>query len=210
MRRDRPWVSGIVLAAGTSSRLAGELPKQLLELDGRPLLRRVATAALDSNLAEVVVVLGHAARRVATAIAGLEVKIAENPDFRHGQSTSVRAGLAEIAPDASAAMFLPADQPLLSSRLIDRMIEVYEDRSRRDGDWIVVPTCAGQRGAPVLFGRAFFDELAGLEGDAGGRRLLPRHRSRIVEVEVGDAMGLADVDTEADLKQLEQLLNDRE
>ncbi len=52
-------------------------------------------------------------------------------------------------------------------------------------------------------------ELAELTGDAGGRKLLPRHRSRIVEVEVEDPLELADVDTEEDLRRLEKVLKER-
>ncbi len=208
-------VSGIVLAAGTSSRLAGEVPKQLLEIGGRTLLEGVASAALGSRLAEVVVVLGHAAERVAAAAGGLEVKIVVNPDFSRGQSTSVRAGLGQIDAGAHGALFMPADQPLLSSRLIDRLIDAHETELRRenpkaclrrDRGPIVVPTYRGRRGAPVLFDRAYFAELSGLEGDVGGRALFERYGSHIVEVTVDDPSELADVDTEADLHRLERLL----
>ncbi len=212
-------VSGIVLAAGTSSRLGGaapegsrrsNVPKQLLELGCRTLLRRVAEAALGSRLAEVVVVLGHASERVAGAVAGLEVKSFVNSDYPQGQSTSVRCGLARVARGARGALFLPADQPLVSSRLIDRLLDAYDSsraRLRRDAPGpIVVPVSAGRRGAPVLFDRTFFAELKRLEGDAGGRLLLPRHRQRIVEVAVEDPLELEDVDTEADLRRLEAAL----
>ncbi len=196
--RPPPRVSGVVLAAGTSSRLAGG-PKQLLELGGRPLVRRVAEAALESRLAEVVVVLGHAAREVAAALDGLDVWKVVNPDYRLGQSTSVRAGLVAATPGTQAAIFLPADQPLVTGGLIDRLIEAW---AAGDGG-IAVPAWQGRRGAPVLFDRAYFDELGGLEGDTGGRRLLPRHAAAIVEVEVEDPLELADIDTEEDLRRLE-------
>ena len=196
-------MSGVVLAAGTSSRFGGGLVKQLLELGGRPLARWVVEAALGSRLAEVVVVLGHAAARVEAALDGLAVTTTLNPDYRRGQSTSVRAGLARVAPGARAALFMPADQPLLSSRLIDRLIDAYAAASRAPDDRpIVVPVEGARRGAPVLFDRGYFDPLAALDGDAGGRRLLPLHEARIVEVAVGDPLELADVDTEADLRRL--------
>ncbi len=191
-------VAGIVLAAGAPSRLAGEMPKQLLELGGRPLVWRAAETALAARLDEVVVVLGHAARRVATALGGLDVRTVTNPDFERGQSTSVRAGLAAVAPETRAALFLPADQPLVTSRLINRLIEAWTSGA----GVIAVPACQGRRGAPVLFDRAFFGELAQLEGDAGGRKLLPKHADSIVEVEVDDPLELADVDTEEDLRRL--------
>ncbi len=196
-------VSGIVLAAGTSSRLGAETPKLLLELDGRPLLRWVVEAALGSRLVEVIVVLGHAASEVADALDGLAVTTLLNPDYRHGQSTSVRAGLMRASPEARAALFIPADQPLLSNRLIDRLIDAYGAAGDAGGP-IVVPAHQGRRGAPVLFDRAYFAELAALTGDAGGRKLLPRHQTHIVEVAVDDPSQLADVDTLEDLRRLQQ------
>lgn len=191
-------VSGVVLAAGASSRFRGV--KQLLELEGRPLARRVVEAALGSRLAEVIVVLGHASDRVTRTLEGLKVRIVDNPDYRLGQSTSVVAGLSQVMPNAAAAVFMPADQPLLSSHLIDRLIDVHQE-----GGKIGVPVYDGRRGAPVLFDRGFFAELKDLEGDAGGRNLLPRYAAQIVEVRVEDPRELADIDTRDDLRRFEQM-----
>ena len=195
-------VSGVVLAAGASSRLRGGVPKQLLELGGETLLRRVVKAALASRLSEVVVVLGPSRRAVGEPLAGLAARTVENPDSCRGQSTSVRAGLAAIAPEAGAALFVPADQPLLSTDLVDRLVAAWE----ATGGPIVVPVCGGRRGAPSLFDRSLFFELKQLEGDTGGRGVLPRYRSSIVEVPVDDPLELADVDTEADLLRLAEAL----
>ena len=195
----KPSVSGIVLAAGVSTRMGGAVPKQLLELEGEPLVRRVAKAALASRLAEVVVVLGHRAPSVADALAGLEVRTVVNPDFRQGQSTSVRAGLAAISSDARAVVVMPADQPLLSPALIDRLLDAFAASAGR----IVLPVCRGRRGAPVLFDRSLFFELEKLEGDTGGRAVLPRYRQEVHELRVEDPLELADVDTEEDLRRLE-------
>ncbi len=191
-------VAGIVLAAGTSTRLERPTPKQLLELGGEALVRRVVRAALASRLEEVIVVLGHAATEVARAVDDLDVQTVENPDYPLGQSTSVRAGLSRVAPECGAALFIPADQPLLSSDLIDRLLVTY----RQSGGPIVVPTHSGQRGAPVLFDRSLFIELAQLIGDTGGRSLMTTYRNRIIEVPVDDPLELADVDTVSDLERL--------
>jgi len=91
-------VVGIVLAAGRGARMGS--PKQLLELDGRPLLQHVIDAAAAAPLEGVIVVLGHEAERVAAALdlpAG--VVVVANPRHRDGQSTSLRAGLGH-APGA--------------------------------------------------------------------------------------------------------------
>ncbi len=200
-------VAGVVLAAGCSTRLAGEVPKQLLELDGEPLVRRVARTALASRLSEVVVVLGHRAEAVGAALAGLAVRRVVNPDFEAGQSTSVRSGLASLGSAVAAAMFLPADQPLLTATTIDRLVTAWEAtggprRSRGKAGPIVVPVHRSGWRSPVLFDRSLFGELRALRGDAGGRLLLPRHREAIVTVEVADGRELADVDTVDDLRRL--------
>ena len=193
-------VAGVVLAAGPSQRFGGDLPKQLLELDGEALVRRVARQALESNLIDVIVVVGHRAREITPALGVLPLEVVVNPDFNQGQSTSVRAGLAEVRPDATAVMFLPADQPFLSRQLIDRLIAAHE---KTDAP-IVVPAFEGQRGAPVLFDSTLFPDLAHLTGDSGGRQLFPRYRDQIVEVQLASGEPLLDIDTPEDWKRLQK------
>ncbi len=197
-----PFVAGVILAAGRSERFGGGRPKLVLELGGEALVRRVARAALGSRLRQVIVVLGHAASEVGAALAGLDVIRIENADYARGQSTSVRAGLARVDAAARAAMFLPADQPLLSSRLIDRLIVAYCETERP----IVRPIAGNWRGAPILWDQSLFDALAALEGDEGGRQLLPRHADSVLEVEIEDPLELADVDTAGGLRRLERAL----
>lgn len=194
-------VSGVVLAAGSSSRFEGDRPKQLWPLDGEALVRRVVRTARASSLSEVWVVLGHAAAEVASEIADFGVRTVINPSYREGQSTSVQAGLARVAPGSSAALFIPADQPYLTRALIDRLIATYRETGRS----IVVPSCQGRRGAPVLFDRRLFPELEELEGDVGGRAVLLHHAAEIAEVVLDDPLELADVDTFQDLRRLRQV-----
>ena len=81
---DRPPIrlGAIVLAAGGSSRMGAA--KQLLELDGRPLIARAVDSVLGSQARRVVVVLGSDADRVGAAIAGRPVRTVLNPDWRAG------------------------------------------------------------------------------------------------------------------------------
>lgn len=197
--RSASTVAGVILAAGRSARLESDAPKQLLEIDGEPLVRRVARTALASRLAEVVVVLGHRSQEVGAVVTDLDLRRVVNPRYEDGQSTSLRAGLHALSPECRAALFVLADQPLLTAAAVDRLIAAWQ---YHDGS-IVVPVCRGRRGAPVLFDRSFFDQLAELRGDAGGRQLLDRHADAIVTVEVADPDELRDVDTLEDLRGLE-------
>lgn len=192
-----PFVSGVVLAAGRSQRFGGAA-KQLLELDGEPLVRRAVRQALASRLSEVLVVVGHQGRAVARAVADLEARVVENPAFARGQSSSVRIGLTAVSPGARAALFLPCDQPFLTAPVLDRLLDAYAATCGP----IVLPSHGGRRGAPVLFDRSLFAELSQIEGDRGGRQLLAAHPEGVVTVPLESELPLLDVDQPGDLERL--------
>ena len=192
-------VAGVVLAAGGSTRFGQ--PKQLLEWEGRPFVVRVVDAALAAGLEPVVVVLGNAAERVRAALADRPVLLAMNWRWEEGLSTSVQTGLMALPPDVEGAVFLQADQPLVSPGLLRRLVERFEEGEAR----IVHPVAEGRRATPVLFHRALFPELAGVRGDKGGRELIARHAAMVATVEVEDPALLMDVDTPEDYRRLSRL-----
>lgn len=189
-------VSGVVLAAGPSTRFGADAPKQLCPIEGEPMVRRIVRRVVASQLTEVIVVVGLAASKVRQAIEDLPVSVVENPDYMSGQASSVKTGLAAVSSTADAAMFVAVDQPYLSVAVIDALITCYA----RTGGPIVVPTHGTRRGAPVLFDCRFFDELAEIEGDAGGRQLFPHHLEEIVELPLASPEPLEDIDSVDDLR----------
>jgi molybdenum cofactor cytidylyltransferase len=184
-------VAAIVLAAGRSTRMGG--PNKLLaELDGKKLVRIVAEQALASKASEVIVVTGHQAELIEQALAGLKVKFVRNPDFAGGLASSVKAGIAAVGENADGALICLGDMPLISSQLIDRLIETFApDR----GQLIAVPVSEGRRGNPVLWSRRFFKELMTLDGDIGARHLIARHTEAVAEVPVDGDSAFLDIDT---------------
>jgi molybdenum cofactor cytidylyltransferase len=181
-------ISGIILAAGTSSRLGK--PKQLLELDGRPLLQHVIDVVVDAGLDEVVIVLGHEAERIEKVLRlPAEARTVFNGDYAEGQSTSLRTGLAAVAPESEACVVVLGDQPSLPAESIRKVLEGFKDEAAP----IVRAMWEGKPGHPVVFERSEWDELAGITGDLGARDLLADRRD-IHEVEMGRP-AVADVDT---------------
>ena len=186
-------IAGIVLAAGQSSRLGR--PKQLLPVHGEPLIRHTLRRVLASSLDQVILVIGHEADEIRTAVADLPVACVFNADAAAGQSTSVRAGLAALSPDVAAAVFILGDQPGVDPNVIDTLIASW----RESGAPVVVPRYEDRMGNPVLFDRRLFPELAALEGDSGARPVVRAHHYS-GELQVVPVAGKAppDVDTEAD------------
>jgi molybdenum cofactor cytidylyltransferase len=200
-------ITGILLAAGTSSRMGA--PKQLLPWRGEPLVRHAARQALGSKLDGLIAVLGHEAAAVEAALAGLPLRCVRNEGYASGQASSLRAGLAALPSEAEAALVLLCDQPLVSPALIDEILAAFrqplpdakdvarqgENLQRSAFPVAVIPRYEGQRGNPVLLARPLFAQLMGLEGDEGARRVLGRHATRVRWLDVGDAAAVTDVDT---------------
>ena len=184
-------VAAIILAAGRSTRMGG--PNKLLaELNGKTLVRIVTEQALGSKASDVIVVTGHQAEQVEKALAGLRVKFVRNPDFALGLASSVKAGISAVSDNADAAVICLGDMPLISARLIDRLIEAFApDR----GSLIAVPVSDNRRGNPVLWSRRFFNELMTLDGDIGARHLINRHGEAVAEVPVEGHGAFLDIDT---------------
>lgn len=184
-------IAGVVLAAGTSSRMGAN--KLLAPLEGRPMICHAVETALVAALDPVLVVLGHQAEAVEAAVSSRTAAFVRNPCFSEGLSTSLKAGLAALAPDIDAAMILLGDMPDVRPGLIARMAEAFDPARGRA---IVAPTRGGRQGNPVLWSRVFFPVIrAHVHGDCGAKPLIARYAHWLVEIEAEDDAVLADLDT---------------
>ena len=162
-----PKIGAIVLAAGMSSRMGAN--KLLMDVNGKPMVRHTVEAARASHAEPVIVVTGHAENDVKAALAGLNVRFVNNPDFANGLSSSLKRGLSALSDDCDGAIVLLGDMPGISTALIDRLIASFEPGENRA---ICVATRHGKRGNPVLWARRFFPEMLAIEGDVGARNLI--------------------------------------
>ncbi len=186
-----PRHAAILLAAGASTRLGH--PKQLVEVDGEPLLRRAARSLLATSPVALVVVLGHDAPAMRAALVDVDARTVIAHDHAAGLSASLRAGLAALPDDVGGALVALTDQPALDAMHLAALCAAW----RNDPSRAAASAYAGVLGVPALLPRRWFGELARLEGDVGARALL---RARSAEVVAIDAPALAhDVDTPADL-----------
>jgi CTP:molybdopterin cytidylyltransferase MocA len=185
-------VGGLVLAAGAGRRFGG--PKQLAELDGRPLLEHAVRAMTASPVGRVVVVLGALVEEVTATVDlhGADTRLCERWD--EGQAASLACGLAELA-DCEAVVVTLGDQPRMSPDAIRRVIA-----ARGEGADAVRATYRGDPGHPVLLERQLFESFRNVTGDHGARNVLLSVPVR--DVPCDDIGGGEDVDTPAELDTL--------
>lgn len=193
-----PQVYGLLLAAGMSRRM-GEINKLLLDLNGQPMVARVADELLHSQLDGVIVVTGHEHEQVEAALAGRALRCVHNPAYREGLSTSLKAGLAALPAGADAVLVGLGDMPQVQSAHINKLLAAFDPL---EGRAICVPTWRGKPGNPVLWARRFFMEMAEVKGDVGAKHLIGDHAEAVCEVEMTDAGVLLDIDTPAALSAL--------
>jgi len=196
--------AGIILAAGASTRF-GE-PKQLLQLKDKCLLEWVLDAALNSELNRIVLVLGYAHQKILQALGEKsqhsKLSIEINPQFKKGQSHSLRAGLSKVKNDFAAVMFLLGDQPMLNSATINILLEKFWSAEKD----VCVPFYRGKRKTPVIFGRRFYTRLMGIKGDRGARQLIDKNPDKVLTVELDNPLCFFDIDTQQDFENLKREL----
>jgi molybdenum cofactor cytidylyltransferase len=184
----------VILAAGASTRMGTS--KQLLELDGKPLLLRTVEAALESAVWPVVVVLGAETEKIRPVLARLPVLVTENPAWAEGMAASIRAGvttLQQFSRRLDAALIALCDQPAFSAATIRQLLVAQRDSGRS----IVAAHYAGRNGAPALFLREHFSTLTHLTGEEGARALLNGDPSQVAAIDLPELA--LDLDTPADV-----------
>jgi molybdenum cofactor cytidylyltransferase len=180
------FVTGLVLAAGGSSRLGR--PKQLLPYGDGTLLEHVLGVACASPLDQLIVAVGGGADEVLAQIdlAGAEVVV--NDSYGEGCSSSIAASLPLVDPAADVLVLMLGDQPGVTAATVCGLVQGRGDSQ------VAVCRYDDGRGHPFAFSRSIFGELAKLHGDKAVWKLLEQRPELVHEVRMPGRVP-PDVDT---------------
>lgn len=191
----------IILAAGASRRMNGK-QKQLLEIEGKTLLRKAYESAVNSVCRPIIVVLGANAEIIKSGIKDIKAQIIVNQNWEKGLSSSIKVGVETLTkqnPDLSAICIMLCDQPLITAKIINDLAATYEKTDKL----IVACKYAETNGVPAIFSNELFGELCEIKGDKGAREIIENHSEMLETIDVPEAA--LDVDTPEDFQKLNKL-----
>ena len=189
-------VGALLLAAGFSKRFGGT--KLFAELESGQQVVAQTYQRIRAAVEQVIIVTRPELEAEITALTAAPVVFAESD---RGMGATLAFGVNEITKLGwDACLVCLADMPFIQT-------ETYADiAANTASNQITIPTYQGKYGNPVAFGCEFFSDLSALTGDAGGRPVIRRHQSAVLEVPLDDSAILADIDTPQDLAALQQSL----
>ena len=190
-------ITGVVLAAGTSSRFGRT--KQLELVGAKPLVQHAVDALAGAGLDEIILVLGHDAERAREVVRfPATARWVLNLAYSSGMAGSLATGLRAADPGSEAAVVLLADQPGVTAQHVRSLVEAFAARHAP-----IVRLSFRSGPGPALLSREVWAEAEELEGDVGARILMERHPELVEDVIVGgDAP--RDVDTPEDLERVRE------
>ena len=171
--------------------------KQLLPLGERTALACGIEALLVAGLDDIVVVVGPHGAAVAEEARRYPVRVTLNPAADSDMAASLRVGLAALAPATTHVVVALCDHPLVAPATVAALLE--EQRAHPAA--VIIPTCVGRKGHPVLLPRRLLEEL---RHRPTLRDLLQSHAAAVRTIEVTDEAVVLDMDTPEDYARLLQ------
>ncbi|MBS1682106.1 MAG: nucleotidyltransferase family protein [Bacteroidetes bacterium] len=195
MAQPKPFITAVILAAGSSSRMGQS--KQLLKINEKSLVKKTVEEVIKSGVDRTFIVLGSDNQAIQKELEAVRLEVVFNPEWNKGIGSSIKCGLAEAmkSPELNAVIFSVCDQPLLRAFHVKKLIYEYTNSRNQ----IVASRYAGSDGVPALFDRSMFTKLMRIADQAGAKKIIEQNSTLVKSIDFPD--GLIDLDTPKDYQQ---------
>lgn len=190
-------ISGIVLAAGLSSRMGR--PKMVLPWKKSTVIDQIIKTLVQSDMGDILVVTGANRKEIEDSIKLYPVRTVYNPDYENGSMlVSLQTGVKALPSTCRAFFVILGDQPFLKASTINSLLDLYSNQPRK----IIIPSYKMRRGHPWLLDCSLKNEILDLEEPENLRDLLKRNKPEIAYLIVDDPEILEDMDSPEDYERL--------
>jgi bifunctional UDP-N-acetylglucosamine pyrophosphorylase/glucosamine-1-phosphate N-acetyltransferase/UDP-N-acetylglucosamine pyrophosphorylase len=118
----------IILAAGKGKRMGSDLPKVLLSVSGRPMIRYVIDAVRKAGIDRIVVVVGFRAELVRRELAGETGVECVEQTQQLGTGHAVMMCRKQLAEHAGPVLILAGDSPMVQVSSLRSLLAEFESR----------------------------------------------------------------------------------
>ncbi len=167
--------AAIILAAGKGKRMKSDLPKVLLQIDGKPIICYLLETMAKSDMERIVVVVGYEGELVIDRIKDFKTEIVWQKE-QLGTGHAVTKAEENFADFDGTILVAAGDVPFLSKKTIDRLFEIHEQNN-------VTATCLS----------AEFENPAGY-----GRIIRGKEPDSMLEI-------IEDKDADADIRKIKEI-----
>ena len=186
-------IGALIVAAGMSSRMGDFKP--MLNIGSISVAQRVVATLSQAGVSKIVMVTGYNATALERHLAGNGIIFLRNEDYEHTQMfDSVKIGLNYLLDKCGKVLFTPVDVPLFTAKTVKTILDSEAP--------LVVPTCQGEQGHPILISNQLIPEILRDSGEMGLRGALDRCSAPMLRIEVEDFGTIQDADTPEDFSRL--------
>jgi molybdenum cofactor cytidylyltransferase len=184
----------VILAAGTSSRLG--FNKLTVKIDDQSVISRTVECFCIEGIEKIFIVTNPESLEIKKELEdfslspSISLVLVNNPDYKDGMSSSVKAVLPFIE-DAAGVFFHLGDKPFIKREIIRSMLDMYLKEDIR----MLIPEYNSKKGHPVMVKiKTYIEEMKTLTGDRGLREIIDKHMEDVVFIK-GDEGSIFDIDT---------------
>lgn len=193
-------ISGLILAAGCSSRMGAFKP--LLPLKGSTIIEKSVDSLMLAGAHRIVVVTGYRAAEVESLLReryGDQLLYVRNKAYAQTDMLcSIKLGCQHIPP-CRAFFLLPGDMPFVSLETLHLLME-----AKTENALAVFPLFKGRRKHPPLLDSRLLPRIIGFQAEGGLRELWHELGSQILDVPVEDEGVQIDLDTKEDYQHFKE------
>jgi len=199
----------LLLAAGASSRMGS--PKQLLPIEGKPLLIHLLEEIFKTDYRLAVIVVGAHADAIQNTLNERAIDIIKNSNWQSGIGSSISCGVNYLLKKVSkleTICVLTTDQFFVNSLHLMNLSQQF-DRSYKQGKTIVASEYNKMAGVPAIFHQSEFEKLRHLKEDIGARKIIIQAQSENKVATIPFPDGKYDIDTPEDYQHLLTIIEKR-